>query len=82
MSAWRFQPYGTPRDRSNERANAEAGPSTLPPPSIPYLALPTAYPSGGTSEARANAEINNPVTEENTAPVSSFYCSHIPHVTE
>jgi len=82
MSTWRFQPYGTPRGRLNERANAEAGSSTLPLPSIPYVTLPTTYPSGGTSEATADAENNNSTTEEDTAPVSNFYCSHIPHVAE
>jgi hypothetical protein len=77
-----FQPYGTHHARPNERRNVEAGPSTLIPPPAPYLTPQTTNPSGGTSEATADAENNQPVTEEEEAPVSSFYCSHIPRVTE
>jgi len=82
MPGWQFQPYGTPRARPNEHMNAEAGLSTLMPPLIPYPALPTAGPSGGLSETTADAEFDQPITEEDTAPVSNFYCSHIRHVTE
>jgi len=70
-----------PRARLNEYANAEAGPSNLAPPLVSYAAPPTTYPSGGSSEATADAE-EQTVTEEDVAPVSNFYCSHIPHVTE
>jgi len=82
MSTWRFQPYGVSHIRLNERANAEAGPSTQPLPPITYVAPPITYPSGGTSEATADAETNNSTTEEDTAPVSNFYCSRTPHVAE
>jgi len=82
MPAWRFSPYGTLPARPNEYRNAEAGPSTLVPPPAPYLALPTINPSGGISEAAADAANNRTDTEEDVAPVSNFYCSHIPRVTE
>ena len=82
MQTWRFQPYGTPRAFQNEYGNAEAGPSTLVPPLIPHLAPLTTPPSGGIPEATANAEYNQLTTEEDRAPVSNFYCPHIPHVAE
>jgi len=78
----RYQPYEIPRARSNEYADAEAGPSNLAPPLVSYAAPPTTYPSGGSSEATADAEGDKTVTEEDVTPVSNFYCSHIPHVTE
>ena len=61
-----------PRARSNEHTNAEAGPSNLAPPFIPYVAPPPTNPTGGTSEATADAENNQTVTEEDAAPVSNF----------
>jgi len=82
MSKVRFHPYGMPHARLKEHWNAEAGPSTLVPPPIPYMALPTTHPSRGISEATADAESNDTITEEDAAPVSDFYQSHIPHVTE
>ena len=82
MPTWQPQPYGMPYARPNEHRNAEAGPSTLVPPLAPYAALPTTHPSGGTSETTADADNNETITEDDTAPVSNFYCSRVPHVTE
>ena len=82
MPTGRFQPYGMSRTRPNEYRNAEAGPSTLTAPLIPYFDLPTSQPPGGISETTANAEPEHTITEEEEAPVSNFYCSRIPHVTE
>ena len=82
MQTWRFRPYEAPRARSSEHANAEAGPSNSAPPLAPYEAPSPTNPSGGISEAAADAEKNTQGTEEDVAPVSNFYCSHIPHVTE
>jgi len=79
MSGRQFQPYGTPSARPNEHTDAEA---TLMPPLIPYPALPTAGPSGGLPETTADAETDQTGTDEDTATVSNFYCSHIHHVTE
>jgi len=82
----RFQPYEMTRTRPNEHVNAEAGPSTIVstfvPPPVPCIGPPTPQPSGGTSETMADAERSQKQTEEDKAPVSSFYCSYIPHVTE
>jgi len=82
MPTRQFQPYGTPHARHYGHGGAEAGPSTLVLPLVPYVALPTAHPSGGTSETTAGAEHNQTTTEDATAPVSNFYCSRVPHVTE
>ena len=78
----RFQPYETSRAHVNEHRNAEAGSSTLAPPFVPYVGLPTPQPSGGISEMPADAGINNTTIEEDKVPVSNFYCSRIPHMTE
>ncbi|KAF9643326.1 hypothetical protein BDM02DRAFT_3123568 [Thelephora ganbajun] len=75
MSTWRFQPYGTPRARFDEHRNAEAGPSALVPLPALYLAPPTTNPPRGSSEATADAVSDQTNTEEDTAPVSNFYCS-------
>jgi len=80
MSTWRFQPYGASRARPIEHENAVAGPSNLV--SIPSTAPLTTNPSGGLSEETADADNNQQVSEEDGAPVSNFYCSHIPRVTE
>ena len=72
MQTQRYWPYETPRTFSNEYTNAEAGPSNLAPPLDPYMAPPSTYPSGGTSEATADAETNQKITEEHAAPVSNF----------
>jgi len=69
---WRFQPYWTPRAHLDEHTNAEAGPSTLAPPPVPCMAPPTMHPSGGLSEASADAENDQTATEEDTTPVSGF----------
>jgi len=78
----RFQPYGMSYARANERGYTEAGPLTLVPLPIPYGGPPTLQTSGGISETTADAETKQTVTEEDKTPVSSFYCSHIPRVTE
>jgi hypothetical protein len=82
ISTGRFQPYGTSRARRNEHRNAEAGPSTLVPPPAPHVGPLTPQPSGGISETTADAERRNTNTEEDKAPVSDFYCSRIPRVSE
>ena len=58
------------------------GPSYFIPQPTSHMTGPPINPSGGLSEATADAEIQPTVTEEDTAPVSNFYCSHVPHVTE
>jgi len=78
----RFQPYGTPSARLSEHTNAEAGPSTLTPLHISYMVSSAMHPAGGLSEATADADNNQSIIEEDAAPVSSFYCSRIPRVTE
>ena len=75
------QPYGVSRTRPNWHGNAEAGPSTLLTPPVPYISQPTTRPSGGISKTVADT-INQSITEEHRASVSNFYCSHIPHATE
>ena len=70
------------RARSYGNGNAEAGSSTLAPPPVPYVGLPTLQPSGGISETTADAEQPNQITEEDEVPVSNFYRSQILHVTE
>jgi len=79
MQTWRFRPYVAPRA---EHGNAEAGPSTLVSPPAPYVAPLFTYPSGGHTEATADADQYQTITEEDKAPVSDFYCSQIPHVIE
>ncbi|KAF9650821.1 hypothetical protein BDM02DRAFT_3111671 [Thelephora ganbajun] len=68
MPTRRFRPYGEPRAHFDEHRNAEAGPSNLVPPPALYLAPPTTNPSGGSSEATADAVIEQTITEEGTAP--------------
>ena len=86
IRARRFQPYEMTRTHPNEHVNAEAGPSTLVstfvPPPTPYIGPPTPQPSGGISETTADAGSNQTIIEEEKIPVSSFYCSHVPHVIE
>ena len=81
MRTGRLQPYRMARTHPNERGNAEAGPSNLAAPFVPYVGPPTPQPSGGISETTADAE-HLAITEEEETTVSNFYCSHIPHVTE
>ena len=82
MPTGRLQPYGMSGARPYKHRNAEAGPSSLVPPAVPFIDLPTPQPSGGISETTADAETTQKITEEDKVPVSDFYCSHIPHVTE
>ena len=82
MSTGRFQPYGMSHTRSNECWNAEAGLSGLVAPPATYVDPSTPQPSGEVSETTADAETNQTITEEDKVPVSNFYCSRIPHVTE
>ena len=77
-----YQPYGVSCIRPNWYGNAEAGPSILVAPPIPYVGQPPTQPSGGISETTANAKTINSITEEHRATVSHSYCSHIPRVTE
>ena len=79
---WPTEPYLTHYADSDEYSNIEAGPSNFVPLYIPYMARTFTNPSGGSSEATADAEHAIKFTEENAAPVSNFYCSHVPHVTE
>ena len=82
-SMGRFQPYGRSRARRSEHMNMVAGPSTLIPPPVPCVGLPTPQPTGGMiSETTADAEKTQSTTEEDKVPVSSFYCSHILRVIE
>ena len=83
ISMGRFQPYQRSRARRSEHIDAEAGPSTLIPQPIPLVGLPTLQPSGGMiSETTADTEKTKTTTEEDKAPVSSFYCSNILRVIE
>ena len=82
ISAGGFRPYGIPRHtHPYEHRNAETGQSTLTSPLVPYVGPLAPQPSGGKSETTADAENEQTDTEE-TRPVSNFYCSHFPHVTE
>ena len=95
VSGWRFTPYGIHHSHPVMYENADAGPSTQPPPPIPYDTRPTTrppppipydtrpttQPTGGTSETTADAEQSQTITEEDETPVCDFYCSPIPHVT-
>ncbi|KAF9652321.1 hypothetical protein BDM02DRAFT_3109317 [Thelephora ganbajun] len=54
-----------------EYGNAEAGPSTLVPPLIPYVGSSTSQPSGGTiSSTTADAVTTQTTTEEDEVPAS------------
>ena len=79
---WQTEPYLMRYIDSDEYANIEAGPSNFVPLYTTYMAQPFTNPSGGSSEATAYAKHTNTFTEENAAPVSNFYCSHVPRVTE
>jgi hypothetical protein len=76
--ASRIHPYKTNRPiRPTQNTNAEAGPSTLAPPTPP-VGSPTTQPSGGTSEAAADATNNQTSAVEDKAQVSHFYHPRIP----
>jgi len=81
MNTQRFTPYGTHHAHASFYGNAGAGLLTQLPPPIPYDIQSIAQPAGGISETTADAEHNQPFTEEE-APVSDFYCSPIPRVTD
>ena len=70
--AERFLPYPRPRTRGTEHTNAEAGPSTLPPPHIPSVDPSTIQPSGEESETTADAEQSYSNVEEDEVMVSNF----------
>jgi len=78
----RFTPYGAYHARQNMYQSAEAGPSNRQPHPASYDTSLTAQPPGWISETTANAEQNQTFTEEDGTPVSDFYCSPIPHVTD
>jgi hypothetical protein len=84
----RPQPYWTYNTRAFEHVNAVAGPSVVA--HTPSVGSPTRQPYGRISETIANtvnelvAEVTNKQndTEENKAPVSNFYRSRIPRVSD
>ena len=80
--AERYQPYGTSRTHRVGHVNAEAGPSTLVPPHVPYVDSPIPQSTEGIFKRTANATNNKSVKEKKEAPVSNFYRSHLPRVTE
>ena len=82
IDEWRTETYLAHCAGSDEPANAEAGPSNFVPQHTPHMVQPPTNPSGGLSETTADAEHNKQITEEDVAPVSDFYCSHVPRVTE
>ena len=82
-STRRFQPYGTSRARVTEHQNAEADPLATKLVQVPHVGPPTPQPTGGLiPETTADAEQDQTDTEEQEVPVSNFYRSHIPHVTD
>jgi len=75
-------PYDTYHDRNGMYGNPEAGPSNKASPPFPDGDWQTAQPTGGTPETTADAEQNQTTTEDDEIPVSNFYCSPVPHVTD
>ena len=82
LDSWRFTPYGGYSARPITHGTTVARPSTHIPLYIQHYAPPTIQPTGGLSETAANAEHNQTYTEEDESPVSDFYCSRIPHVSD
>ena len=81
-STHRFRPYGMSRARETEYQNTEAVPSTAMLSEVPFVGSPIPQPTGGSiPETTADATNEQPTTEGGEAPVSIFYCSHLPHVT-
>lgn len=79
----RFQPYEASYAGESRHWNTEAGPSTPIPPFIPYAGLSALQPTEGlTPEPTADAGTEQTTTEGNEVPVSSFYCSRVPHAIE
>ena len=70
----RFKPYEARCARPTMYGDTEAGPSRLP--------QPITQPTGGIPETTADAAQNQPITEEEEAPVSGFYCSPVPRVND
>jgi hypothetical protein len=68
-----MQLYGTRRADRTEHVNAEAGLLIIA--RLPIL-------SAGPSKTSAYGDNDKPIEEEDKAPVSSFYRSHIPHATD
>ena len=79
MDSRRFKPYEARCASPTMYGSIEAGPSRLP-PLLPYDAQPITQPTGGRPETTADAEQDQPLTEEEEAPVSDFYCSPVPRV--
>ena len=82
IQTYRYSPYETPHSQSNKYTDMGAGPSYSVLQATPHVTCPPANPSGGSSEATADAETPLIITEEEETSVSNFYCSHVPHVTE
>jgi len=75
-------PYETSTARLSVYGIVEAGTSTQMPPSTLYGPPQITQPTGGIPEMTADAEQNSTTTEEEESPVSDFYCSRIPRVTD
>lgn len=82
MGGRRFTPYGTYNAHPSTYWNAAAVASTQVPQPVPCGTWPTKQPTGGSSGATAAAEQTNQITEEEESPVSDFYCSPVPRVTD
>ena len=81
-SAHRFQPYRMSRARETEYQNTEAVPSAAMLSEVPFAGSSIPQATGGSiPETTADATNEQPTTEGEEAPVSSYYCSHPPHVT-
>ena len=78
----RFQPYGTSRAWETEHQNAEVDPLAIQLVQAPHVGLPTQPTGGLIPETTADAETEQSHTEEQEVPVSDFYRSHVPHVTD
>ena len=78
----RCMPYDTYHGRTGTYGNTEAGPSNQASPPFPDGDWQTTQPTGGISETTADAKQNKKTTEDNETPVSNFYCSPVPHVTD
>ena len=77
----RFKLYGVYYANSTIYENTEAGPPSQLPPQVLYDTRRTIRPTGGMPETTADAE-HQPLTEEEEAPVSDFYCSPVPRVND
>jgi len=77
----RFTPYGTHHTRASLYGDPGAAPALTQLPPIPYDIQSITQPTGGTPGITADAEHNQPFTEEE-ASVSDFYCYPILRVTD